>query len=64
MGTPNVLAHYFDMIGDLAERTGTATPMLERAIAIYRRAMATGYGDRDVAALIEVIEALPRTTKL
>jgi 3-hydroxyisobutyrate dehydrogenase-like beta-hydroxyacid dehydrogenase len=64
MGTPNLLAHYFDMIGDLADRTGTATPMLERAIAVYRRAMATGYGDRDVAALIEVIEALPRTTRL
>jgi 3-hydroxyisobutyrate dehydrogenase-like beta-hydroxyacid dehydrogenase len=60
MGTANQLTHYFDMIGDLADSTGTATPMLNRAIEIYRQAIAKGYGDRDVSIILEVIEALPR----
>jgi 3-hydroxyisobutyrate dehydrogenase len=60
MGTASQLSHYFDMIEDLADDTGTATPMLNRAVELYQRAIAHGYGDRDVSTLIEVIEALPR----
>jgi 3-hydroxyisobutyrate dehydrogenase-like beta-hydroxyacid dehydrogenase len=60
MGTARLLSHYFDMIGDLAAGAGAATPMLDRAVEIYRRAIATGYGDKDVAAVMEVIEAWPQ----
>lgn len=60
-GTVPALQHYFDMIGDFAEAVGVATPMLERAIALYDRFVAMGFGDYDVAKMVDVIAALPRT---
>ncbi len=59
-GTVPALQHYFDMIGDFAEAVGVATPMLERAIALYDRFVAMGFGEYDVAKMVDVIGALPR----
>jgi hypothetical protein len=36
--------------------------MLDRAISLFDKAMAEGKGDHDVAAMVEVIGQLPRTT--
>jgi hypothetical protein len=47
------------MIDDLAAQVGVATPLLDRVKEIF----ATGIpmiGERDVAAIIEAIEAWPR----
>jgi 3-hydroxyisobutyrate dehydrogenase len=59
-GTPVDFMPYFDMIGELAATTGTATPMLDRARDIMQRAIDSGYGEHDHAALYEVIQAWPR----
>jgi 3-hydroxyisobutyrate dehydrogenase-like beta-hydroxyacid dehydrogenase len=59
-GTVPQLQHYFDMIGDMAESLGVATPMLERAITLYDRFVAMGFGEYDVAKMVDVIGALPR----
>jgi 3-hydroxyisobutyrate dehydrogenase-like beta-hydroxyacid dehydrogenase len=58
-GSAPGLAHYFEMIDDLAAQVGVATPLLDRVKEIF----ATGIpmiGERDVAAIIEAIEAWPR----
>jgi 3-hydroxyisobutyrate dehydrogenase len=61
-GAASQLFHYFDMIGDWADSTGTATPMLDRATEVYRKCVEMGLGDsHDVAVLIDVINAMPRT---
>jgi 3-hydroxyisobutyrate dehydrogenase-like beta-hydroxyacid dehydrogenase len=60
-GTVPQLQHYFDLIGDFAASVGVATPMLERAAALYERFVAMGFGDYDVAKMVDVIAALPRT---
>src|SRR5262249_565143 len=59
-GTVLTLAHYFDMIDDLADSLGVATPLLDRATELYRRAMDMGLGEHDVAAMVDVIAAIPR----
>jgi 3-hydroxyisobutyrate dehydrogenase-like beta-hydroxyacid dehydrogenase len=59
-GTVPALQHYFDMIGDFADSVGVATPMLERAVELYDKFMAMGLGENDVAAMVDVIAALPR----
>jgi len=59
-GTVPALLHYFDMIGDLADSVGVATPLLDRAAELYRRFIELGLGDRDVAAMVDVIASLPR----
>ena len=49
------------MIGDWADSTGTATPLLDRAIELYQRCIDMGYGEsHDVAVMIDVINSLPR----
>src|SRR5947208_6683427 len=60
-GTAPALAHYFDMIGDFADSIGVATPMLDRAIELYDKFMDMGLGEKDVAAMVDVIAALPRS---
>ncbi len=60
-GTAPALLHYFDMIGDWADSTGTATPLLDRAAELYRRYMDMGFADFDVARMVEVIESMPRS---
>jgi 3-hydroxyisobutyrate dehydrogenase len=60
-GTVPTLAHYFDMIGDFADDVGVATPLLDRAIELYAKFMDMGLGEKDVAAMVDVIAALPRS---
>lgn len=62
-GTVPQLQHYFDMIGDMADSLGVATPMLDCAAALYERFVAMGFGEHDVAKMVDVIGALPRTKK-
>jgi len=62
-GTVPQLQHYFDLIGDFAEAVGVATPMLDSAAALYDRFVAMGFGDYDVAKMVDVIGALPRPKK-
>jgi 3-hydroxyisobutyrate dehydrogenase-like beta-hydroxyacid dehydrogenase len=59
-GTAPALQHYFDMIGEFAASVGIATPMLDRAIELYDKFMAMGFGEKDVAAMVDVVSALPR----
>ena len=59
-GTAPALQHYFDMIGEFADSVGVATPMLDRAVELYDKFMAMGLGEKDVAAMVDVIGALPR----
>lgn len=54
------LQHYFDMIADFADSVGVATPLLDCVVPLYERFMKMGLGDQDVAALVDVISALPR----
>jgi len=59
-GTAPALQHYFDMIGEFADSMGVATPMLDRAVELYDKFMDMGFGEKDVAAMVDVIGALPR----
>jgi 3-hydroxyisobutyrate dehydrogenase-like beta-hydroxyacid dehydrogenase len=61
-GTVPALLHYFDMIGDLADSVGVATPMLDRAAELYAKFVEMGFAEQDVAAMVDVISALPRKT--
>jgi 3-hydroxyisobutyrate dehydrogenase-like beta-hydroxyacid dehydrogenase len=58
-GTAPALQHYFDMIDEFADSVGVATPMLDRAVELYDKFMAMGLGEKDVAAMVDVIGALP-----
>ncbi|HXF86862.1 MAG TPA: NAD(P)-dependent oxidoreductase [Xanthobacteraceae bacterium] len=60
-GSASTLAQYFDLIGDWADRTGTATPLLDRAVELYRRCLDMGLGENhDIAVMVDVINSLPR----
>jgi 3-hydroxyisobutyrate dehydrogenase-like beta-hydroxyacid dehydrogenase len=60
-GAPALLFHYFDMINDWAESTGTATPLFDRAVELYQRCADMGLAeDNDVAVMIDVLNAMPR----
>jgi len=60
-GQAALLFHYFHMIKDWADETGTATPLLDRAIELYQRCVDMGLGEtHDVAVMIDVINAMPR----
>ena len=60
-GAASQLFHYFDMIGDWADSTGTATPLLDRATEVYKKCVEMGFGDnQDVAILVDVINDMPR----
>ena len=60
-GTAPALQHYFDMIGEFADSMGVATPMLDTAVELYDKFMDVGLGEKDVAAMVDVIGALPRS---
>jgi 3-hydroxyisobutyrate dehydrogenase len=60
-GSAALLGHYFDLIGDWADSTGTATPLLDRSIELYKRCVEMGLGENhDVAVMVDVINSLPR----
>jgi len=54
------LQHYFDMIDEFTDSVGVATPMLDRAVELYEKFMDMGLGEKDGAAMVDVIGALPR----
>lgn len=54
------LSHYFELIGDLADRVGVATPMLDRATELYQRCIDMGFGRHDNAVMVDVIGSMPR----
>jgi 3-hydroxyisobutyrate dehydrogenase len=58
-GSAPGLAHYFEMIDDLSAQVGLATPLLDRVKEIFDKGIPM-IGERDVAAIIEAIEAWPR----
>ena len=58
-GTAVGLAHYFDLIEDFAASAGNATPLLDRAVELYRSCIDTGLGEHDVAVMVDVIGSLP-----
>jgi 3-hydroxyisobutyrate dehydrogenase-like beta-hydroxyacid dehydrogenase len=62
-GTVPALQHYFHMIGEFADSVGVATPLLDRASALYDRFMEMGFGEFDVARMVDVIATLPRDKK-
>jgi 3-hydroxyisobutyrate dehydrogenase len=59
-GSIPLLAHYFDLIGEFADQVGVATPILDRVADLYRQAIDKGYGDRDIAVMVEFMDSLPR----
>jgi 3-hydroxyisobutyrate dehydrogenase-like beta-hydroxyacid dehydrogenase len=60
-GQAALLFHYFHMIEQWADETGTATPLLDRAIEVYKKCVDMGLGEtHDVAVMIDVINSLPR----
>src|SRR5258708_24934137 len=59
-GTEPAPRHYFEMSGELSGRVGVSTPLLDRAVELYDKFMAMGFGEKDVAAMVDVISALPR----
>jgi 3-hydroxyisobutyrate dehydrogenase-like beta-hydroxyacid dehydrogenase len=59
-GPVTTLGHYFEPIRSMAAQLNVATPMLDRAIGLYEKAIADGHGDQDVACLVDVVGALPR----
>ena len=59
-GAIPALTHYFDLIGEWADEAGVATPILDRVADLYYQALDKGYGDRDVAVMVEFLGSLPR----
>ena len=60
-GAAGSLRHYFGMIAEFADSVGVATPLLDCVAPLYERCTEMGLDDKDVAAMIDVIGALPRT---
>ena len=60
-GQAALLFHYFHMIDEWADETGTATPLLDRAKELYQKCCDMGLGEtHDVAVMVDVINSLPR----
>jgi len=59
-GSAGTLAHYFGMIADFADSVGVATPLMDCVVPLYRRCVEMGLGEKDVAAMVDVLSALPR----
>jgi 3-hydroxyisobutyrate dehydrogenase-like beta-hydroxyacid dehydrogenase len=59
-GDVPTLQHYFGMIDDFAKSVGVATPLLDAVVPLYQRFIDMGLGNNDVAAMIDVLGALPR----
>ncbi|MDF2115893.1 NAD(P)-dependent oxidoreductase [Roseiarcaceae bacterium H3SJ34-1] len=58
-GSIELVSHYQKAIKDMATDLGVATPMLDKTIELFNKAMADGLGGHDVAAITEVIVGLP-----
>jgi 3-hydroxyisobutyrate dehydrogenase-like beta-hydroxyacid dehydrogenase len=62
-GPVDALQHYFDMIGDMADQLGVATPILDCVIPLYQKFLDMGFVGDDVARMVDVMSALPRERK-
>ena len=62
-GPVPTLQHYFGMIDDFAGKVGVATPILDCVVPLYERFMAMGFGEYDVAKMVDVLGSLPRAKK-
>jgi 3-hydroxyisobutyrate dehydrogenase-like beta-hydroxyacid dehydrogenase len=62
-GTFESLSHYFDYIDDLAATADSATPLFQVATDLFRRGIANGLAEHDVAAIIEVVNQIPSQEK-
>jgi 3-hydroxyisobutyrate dehydrogenase-like beta-hydroxyacid dehydrogenase len=62
-GTFESLSHYFDYIDDLAASAGSVTPLFQVAAELFRRGIARGLAEHDVAAIIEVVNQIPLQEK-
>jgi 3-hydroxyisobutyrate dehydrogenase len=58
-GSIELVAHYQKAIKDMAMDLGVATPMLDKTIELFGKAMVDGLGGHDVAAITDVIVSLP-----
>jgi 3-hydroxyisobutyrate dehydrogenase-like beta-hydroxyacid dehydrogenase len=54
------LSHYFELIGDFADRVGVATPLFDRAIEVHQHVIDEGFGEYDHAVLVDVIGGMKR----
>ncbi len=59
-GPVATLAHYFEPIRSMAAQLNVATPMLDRAVGLYEKAVAEGRSEQDVSCLVDIIGSLPR----
>ena len=55
------LQHYFEMISDFARSVGVATPLLDCVVPLYERFMTMGFGESDVARMVDVVGTPPDT---
>jgi 3-hydroxyisobutyrate dehydrogenase-like beta-hydroxyacid dehydrogenase len=62
-GTFESLSHYFDYIDDLATTADSATPLFQVATDLFRRGIANGLAEHDVAAIIEVVNQISSQEK-
>ena len=56
LGTFTTLHKYLTMGEDLAHELGCATPLFSTAVSYFMRALKAGMGEKDIAAVIELIE--------
>lgn len=61
-GPFRTLEKYLDLGEDLAASLGCATPLFDVALPYFRRALAEGMGDQDIAAVVTFIEAESEAT--
>jgi 3-hydroxyisobutyrate dehydrogenase-like beta-hydroxyacid dehydrogenase len=55
------LQHYFEMISDFARSVGVETPLLDCVVPLYERFMTMGFGESDVARMVDVVGTPPDT---
>lgn len=55
-GYAKVALKDLDMVHDLAQATGTPTPMTDQAASLYRKLVANGHGELDVVAVLKLYE--------
>jgi 3-hydroxyisobutyrate dehydrogenase-like beta-hydroxyacid dehydrogenase len=61
-GSPELLAHYFSKIENLATTSDSATPLFDRAAELYQRCADLGLAeDNDVAVMVDVLSSMQRS---
>ncbi len=63
-GSPALLSHYFEKIEGLADSSGSATPLFDRATEVFQRCGELGLAEEnDCAIMVEVINSIQRPKK-